>query len=185
MASQNTAPVQSKSASPTAGTDDWYEDNRSLPMYNVTECEKQAIRGYLVGVDVLGGSADGSSKPFKALIVKLTAPCSAKVNEEIKVIPAGKEIYIHGADLRDLDRAALDPDNVFEYLLIPGKAIKLKQGSMQTWERKRNPKTFKRAEVCPNRVQALPSPAEIRGLLAARSEDPSFDPQEIEAERVK
>lgn len=173
------------------GTEEWSEDVRSLPMYNAVECGGVPCRGYLVGVKIIGGDED----PFITMIMKLTAPTKAKINDAIETVEAGKEIFIRGTDLRDLEEVALHPDFVREYVLTPRKAtpgqkipegqvvkdgilhLKMKSAKKQPmplWDRKVNPRTFKRSEVCPGRLVLQPL-SEVRALLAQKSGDDSFD----------
>lgn len=178
----NKAATAGASGGVSTGTENWDDDVRSLPLYNVTECDGAPIRGYLVDVQVLGKEENS----FLSLVVKLTAPTKAKQNDEIITVDAGGEIFVHGADLRDLDKVALDPEFVREYLLTPRRKkdgsfdqLKLKapKQPMQFWNRKVNPERFKRSVVCPSRQNVLPV-SQVQTLLLAQKAgegDTSFD----------
>lgn len=169
-------------------TKGWAEVERSVPLYNFDECGYVPVCGYPVDVAIYGKAPD----VFKVIIFLLTLPSRAKDNDRIVDIPAGKEIAVRGADLRDLEQVALHPTIVREYFLTPnldekGQPIKLKmkdpkKAPMPTWKRRLNPKQFNRADVCPNRVAILP-PSEVNKLLLAQKNgedgDTSFDTSEM------
>lgn len=138
----------------------WIEDERSLPTYRALEshCNGKVAQGYLVDAVILGKIDDeGKDRRFMALVMKLTEDCPAFADDEPIMVKAGKEIFIHGAELRDLDKIALDPKHVFEYQLQPtGKKKKLTSGySMPLWKRMRNPVPALRSDICPNRTHLL------------------------------
>lgn len=187
-----------------AAPPDFVEDVRSVPLYNVEECKLTEaeckangipwdpmavpgypVRGYPVDLDLYGKAPD----MFKVMIVKLTAPSVAWVNEEKQVIEAGKEIAVRGADIRDLEKYATDPEWLTEFFLQPtGEKMKMKdkfKQPMPIWRRMRSSAApVRRKDVAPGRVRVL-QPADVDAQLArikaGEVPDTSFDPKQMGA----
>jgi len=178
------------------------DDVRSVPLYNVEECKmteaecKQAgipwdpmcipgypVRGYPVDLDLYGKAPD----MFKVMIVKLTAPTVAWVNDEKQVVDAGKEIAVRGADIRDLEKYATNPEWLQEFFLQPtGEKMKMKdkfKQPMPLWKRLRSSAPpVRRADVAPGRMHVRPAEsvdAQLARIKSGDAPDTSFDPKQM------
>jgi hypothetical protein len=136
-------------------TSKWIQLQDHRPMYLPDECEKMAIRGYLLGTMEMNPSNKNKKENISieeqfwvALVLQLTAPCKLRSPEgDIRTYEANTQCLIGGADQASLYGRADHPTIAFEVELKPIRQLALGGGrKMWLFEKRVNPITRDRVK---------------------------------------
>ena len=163
QAQAKAATKNNTTVSEDAAPADFISVSQDRKVYNADLCKDKPLRGYLLDSIQFG---EGSDRPFKMFLVKLTAP-TLVVDREKKVTTAqvGDEVLIVATyALRAIEKLALNPQFVFEIWCKPISKDPIPGGNdVWRYDLKVSPRSASRMEIAPQTL-SLPEGAGFAAL---------------------
>lgn len=162
-----------KTAVESSAPEGWMKVKTDRGVFSAERGKGGTVQGWMLGLQDM---PPVNGKPWRAFIVRLTAPCVAKGRDGAeRTYEPGEEVYVPANHQlsQHLGRAAAHAALMFEVLVKPSGAIKTAAGSMITFDIHVNPSPRRREGG--DRLLAMNSaPAELAERSGAAADEPPF-----------